>query len=167
VAKPRKDPHGLERISIKRLVIEPGCLREPHWHANADELTYCLHGEVLVSLLDDADVFGAFTMGAGEMFHVDSGRLHHIENVGDTAAELLVVFSHESPRDFSIHASFGAMSDAVLGNAYGLPAADLAKLPRDLTSPDIVRRVGAPVVPDTAGLRRRPSSATSPKARRG
>jgi oxalate decarboxylase len=97
----------LERISIKRLVIEPGCLREPHWHANADELTYCLRGEVLVSVLDNADVFGAFTIGAGEMFHIDSGALHHIENVGDAAAELLVVFSHESPRDFSIPAPSG------------------------------------------------------------
>ncbi|MBS1895031.1 MAG: cupin domain-containing protein [Actinobacteria bacterium] len=142
----------LERISIRRLVLEPGAVREPHWHANADELTYCLTGDLLVSVLDNADVFGTFTIGAGEMFHVESGSLHHIENVGDAAAELLVVFSHESPVDFSLHASFGAMSDAVLGNAYGLSAADLAKLRRDTTSPDIVAGVGAPVVPDRAGL---------------
>jgi oxalate decarboxylase len=142
----------LERISIRRLVLESGAVREPHWHANADELTYCLAGDVLVSVLDNADVFGTFTIGAGEMFHVESGSLHHIENVGDSAAELLVVFSHESPVDFSLHASFGAMSDAVLGNTYGLPAADLAKLPRDTTSPDIVAGVGAPAVPDEAGL---------------
>src|SRR6201992_1347723 len=115
----------LERIWIKRLVIEPGCLREPHWHANADELTYCLSGEVLVSVLDNADVFGAFTIGAGEMFHIDSGSLHHIENVGEGAAELLVVFSHESPRDFSLHGSFGAMSDAVLGHTFGRPPGGL------------------------------------------
>src|SRR6201995_2745815 len=142
----------LERISIKRLVIEPGCVREPHWHANADELPSGLAGDVLVSVLDNADVFGAFTIGAGEMFHIDSGSLHHIENVGEAAAELLVVFSDSSPRDFSLHGSFRAMSDAVLGNAYGLPAADLAKLPRDTGSPDIVRRVGAAIVPDTAGF---------------
>lgn len=142
----------LERISIRRLVLEPGAVREPHWHANADELTYCVTGDVLVSVLDNADVFGTFTIGAGEMFHVESGSLHHIENVGDAAAELIVVFSHESPVDFSLHASFGAMSDAVLGNAYGLPAADLAKLPRDTTSPDIVKGVGVPVVSEEAGL---------------
>jgi oxalate decarboxylase len=65
------------------------------------------------------------------MFHIWSGSLHHIENLGDTPAELLVVFSDESPVDFSLHGSSGAMSDAVLGNAYGLPAADLAKLRRD------------------------------------
>jgi oxalate decarboxylase len=142
----------LERISIKRLTIEPGAIREPHWHANADELTYCLAGDVLVSVLDDADVFATFTIGAGEMFHVESGSLHHIENVGDVVAELLVVFSHESPVDFSLHASFGAMSDAVLGNAYGLPAADLAKLRRDTTSRDIVAGVGTAAVPDGARL---------------
>ncbi|MBS1844069.1 MAG: cupin domain-containing protein [Actinobacteria bacterium] len=142
----------LERISIRRLVLEPGAVREPHWHVNADELTYCVSGDVLVSVLDDADIFGTFTIGAGEMFHVESGSLHHIENLGEVAAELLVVFSHESPVDFSLYASFGAMSDAVLGNTYGLPAADLAKLGRDTSSPDIVKGVGAPTIPDEAGL---------------
>ena len=142
----------LERISIKRLVIEPGALREPHWHADADELTYCLAGDVLVSILDNADVFGTFTIGAGEMFHVQSGSLHHIENIGDSAAELIVVFSNPSPEDFSLHGSFGAMSDAVLGNTYGLPASDLARLRRDTSSPDLVRGVGTPVVPDSAGF---------------
>lgn len=29
----------LDRLSIKRLVLEPGAIREPHWHANANELT--------------------------------------------------------------------------------------------------------------------------------
>jgi oxalate decarboxylase len=142
----------LERISIKRLVIAPGAIREPHWHANADELTYCLAGGVFVSVLDDGDVFGAFTIATGEMFHIPSGSLHHIENVGETAAELIVVFSAAAPADFSLHGGFGAMSDAVLGNTYGLPAADLARLPRDTGSPDLVRGVGAPVVPDIAGL---------------
>jgi oxalate decarboxylase len=142
----------LERISIKRLTIEPGAIREPHWHANADELTYCVAGDVLVSVLDDADVFGAFTIGAGEMFHVKSGSLHQIENVGESAAELIVVFSDPAPVDFSLHAGFGAMSDAVLGNTYGLPAADLSRLPRDTSSPDLVRGTGSPVVTDTAGL---------------
>jgi oxalate decarboxylase len=142
----------LERISIKRLVIAPGAIREPHWHANADELTYCVAGDVLVSVLDNADVFGSFTIGTGEMFHIESGSLHHIENVGTAAAELLVVFSHETPEDFSLHGAFGAMSDAVLGNTYGLPAADLARLSRDTGSPDLVSGVGDPAVPEAAGF---------------
>lgn len=140
----------LERISIKRLVIEPGAIREPHWHANADELTYCLTGEVLVSTLDNADVFATFTVSAGEMFHVLSGAVHHIENLGTAAAELIVVFSHESPEDFSLHAAFGAMSDAVLGNTYDLPASDFAAVPRNTTSPDLVKGSGDSEIPLSA-----------------
>jgi oxalate decarboxylase/phosphoglucose isomerase-like protein (cupin superfamily) len=29
----------LQGMSIKRLVINPGAMRTPHWHANANELT--------------------------------------------------------------------------------------------------------------------------------
>ena len=142
----------LERLSIKRLVLEPGAIREPHWHADADELAYCSAGDVLVSILDSADVFASFTVGAGEMFHVQSGSLHQIENIGEAAAELIVVFSNAAPEDFSLHGAFGAMSDAVLGNTYGLPAADFARLPRDTGSADLIRGIGAPTVPPNARL---------------
>lgn len=49
-----KTPHGerisatrsnfplLKGLSIYHLLIREGCFREPHWHANADELAYCL-----------------------------------------------------------------------------------------------------------------------------
>ena len=36
-------------MSIKRLLINPGTMRTPHWHANANELTYCVSGTALVS----------------------------------------------------------------------------------------------------------------------
>lgn len=141
----------LNRMSIKRLVLEPGAIREPHWHANADELTYCLSGSLLVTVFDNADEFSSFTISAGQMFHIDSGALHHVENIGDTTAELIVVFSHERPEDFSLRGAFGAMTDAVLGNTYDLPASAWAAVPRDTSSPWIVSRQGAPSVPDTAG----------------
>lgn len=31
------------------------------------------------------------------MFHADSGSLHHIENIGDERAELIIAFRHERP----------------------------------------------------------------------
>ena len=141
----------LNRLSIKRLILEPGAIREPHWHANADELTYCVSGSALVTVFDNADEFSSFTIEAGQMFHIDSGALHHIENVGDSAAEFIVVFSNERPEDFSLRSSFGAMTDAVLGNTFDLPASEFAGLKRDTTSPLIVRRRGAASIPDTSG----------------
>jgi oxalate decarboxylase len=142
----------LRNLSIKHLRLEPGAIREPHWHVNAAELTYCLTGEVLVSLLDTGSAFASFTVGAGQMFHIPSGSLHHIENIGTGPAELLVAFRHERPEDFSLRAAFGAMTDAVLGNTYDLPAAALAGRAHTTEPASIVARDGAPDVPSTAGF---------------
>jgi len=142
----------LKNLSLKRLVIAPGAIREPHWHANATELTYCIAGELLISILDSGNEFSSFTISAGQMFHIPSGSLHHIENIGDTEAELIVCFRHERPEDFSLHGSFGAMTDAVLGNTYDAPASVFSNIPRDTTPRYIVPREGKPDVPRTAGL---------------
>lgn len=143
----------LRRMAIKRLVLAPGAIREPHWHANADELAYCLSGELLVSVLDTADVFGRFTISAGEMFHIATGSLHTIENVGDNDAELIILFSNERPEDFTLQAAFGAMSDAVLGNTFTLPAGDFAPIRRDTSSARyLVKRSGPAEVPASAAF---------------
>ena len=140
----------LNRLSIKRLVINPGAMRTPHWQANSNELAYCISGTSLVSVLDSGSTFSTFTIAAGEMFHIDSGSLHHIENVGEEPAEFILAFRHERPEDFALGAAFGAMTDAVLGNTYDLPAGDFAKIRRDTTNRHLAARVGDPDVPRRA-----------------
>jgi oxalate decarboxylase len=77
----------------------------------------------MVSICDSHSKFSTFTIAAGQMFHVDSGGLHHIENLSDTErAEFSVCSRHENPEDFSPSAAFGAMTPTVLGNTYNLPA---------------------------------------------
>lgn len=141
----------LNRLSVKRLLLSPGAIREPHWHANASELTYCLSGTVLVTILGDENALSTFTVGKGQMFHAPSGSIHHIENVGGDRAELIVGFRHEAPEDFSFHGALGAMSDSVLGNTFGLPAEAFAAISRGTRSRYIVGRQGDVVIPPTAG----------------
>lgn len=140
----------LKGLSIKRLVLEPGAIREPHWHVNANELAYCLTGTVLVSILDNVSKFSAFTISAGQMFYVETGSLHTIENTSQEQVEIILGFRHEKPEDFSLHAAFGAMTDAVLGNTYDLPASAFAQVPRDTKSLYIVEREGPVELPSQA-----------------
>ena len=140
----------LARLSIKRVLLNPGAMRTPHWHANANELTYCVSGTALVCILDDHSRFSAFIVTAGQMFHAASGSLHHIENIGDDVAEFIIAFRHERPEDFGFGATMGAFSDAVLGNTYDLPAADLARIRRDTTDRKLAARTGTPDIPRSA-----------------
>jgi oxalate decarboxylase len=40
----------LRGLSLYRAVLKPLGLREPHWHPNTNELTYCVRGEALVTI---------------------------------------------------------------------------------------------------------------------
>ncbi|MGE2720452.1 cupin domain-containing protein [Mycolicibacterium celeriflavum] len=140
----------LKRLSIKRVLLNPGSMRTPHWHANANELTYCVKGTALVSMLDNHNQFTSFIVTAGQMFHAPSGSLHHIENLGEDVAEFIIAFRHERPEDFGLGATFGAFSDAVLGNTYDLPAADFSKIRRDSTDHKLAARIGDPEIPASA-----------------
>lgn len=140
----------LDRLSIKRLVLAAGSIRTPHWHANASELAYCLSGKLLVSILGNGSVFSSFEVAPGQMFHVESGALHAIENIGNDQAELIIAFRHERPEDFSLDAAFGAMTDAVLGNTYGMDQSVFAAIPRSTQGAYILKRRGEPDIVPTA-----------------
>ena len=104
----------LKGLSIRRLVLTAHAIREPHWHANANELGYCVRGQALVTVVGNHGSRDVFLIGIGEMFFVPSGMVHAIENTGETDAEFILAFSNEDPEDFSLSGAFDVMSDAVL-----------------------------------------------------
>jgi oxalate decarboxylase len=140
----------LERISLARLTIEAGGFREPHWHANAHELGYCLGGELLVTVFGDSNEHSTFTISPGQMFFIPSGALHALENVGDAQAELILAFSDERPQDFGLSGSVGMLTPSVMGNAWGLSAEELAGLPEGPEDMFAGKVDGTPEVPDAA-----------------
>jgi oxalate decarboxylase len=58
----------LRGLSLYRAVLKPLGLREPHWHPNANELTYCLTGEALVTIFSNGSIHDTFSVRAGECF---------------------------------------------------------------------------------------------------
>ena len=140
----------LKNLSIKRLVLAPGTIREPHWHANANELTYCISGTVLVSVLDTGSVVSAFTIEAGQMFHIPSGSLHHIENIGADDWHFLIFFDQPFPADIGFKASASAYSREVLAAAFNTHIDDLPTFPFTPADPLVVSRVN-PVDTDGVG----------------
>lgn len=141
----------LERMSLKRIVLEPGGVREPQWNVNANQIAYVVRGTVLVSMLGTGDEFASFVVQRGQMYHVASGAIYHIENVGEEPAEIIASLRTAHPAHFSLQNSFNAMTDAVLGNTYDLPSSAFSAFDRH-DAQQIVRRDGAARIPDTAGL---------------
>lgn len=111
---------ALQGMSFYKLVMEPKSVREPHWHANADELGYCLKGSLLVSFYANHNLREKFVVSEGDAFFIPSGAFHSIQNIGESTAEVILQFSHEEPEDFDLSFVFGAFSNAVLGNTWNV-----------------------------------------------
>jgi oxalate decarboxylase len=135
----------LKGLAIYRLTLNEGCFREPHWHANADETGYCLKGTALITVFASGNQHAQFSVSEGEMFFIPSGSLHAIENAGAEPAEFVLSFSHEMPEDFGLSGFAGALDPTVLGNTWGLAAAELSGVTRSPVDIQIGRST-APVV---------------------
>lgn len=141
---------ALKGMSLYKVTLQPKGIREPHWHVNADELGYCISGQVLVSFFHTGDLKETFFVQAGEAFFIPSGALHYIENVGEAKAELILQFSHENPEEFGLPSSINMFTNAVLGNAWGVDKSVISQLKRPLTDHFAVLRPTIGQVPEEA-----------------
>ncbi|MBS0621486.1 MAG: cupin domain-containing protein [Verrucomicrobia bacterium] len=141
---------ALQNMSLYKLVLHQQAIREPHWHANADELGYCLKGQVLIAFYANGNVHEIFLISKGETFFIPSGTLHSVENIGEETAELLTQFSHEEPEDFGLSSTFGMFSNAVLGNTWEVPSQHFDSLKRPITETFIAKLKKSTVLPKEA-----------------
>ncbi len=75
------------------LDLEPGALRELHWHPTADEWHYIITGEVSVTLFDSHGRYRAERLEKGDVGYIPQGYGHSIENVGNHPAHILIGFN--------------------------------------------------------------------------
>lgn len=138
----------LEGMSIYKLILHENGVREPHWHANADEMGYCVKGEVVVNIYNTGDTRSFFLVKEGEVFWIPSGALHDIENVGEGQAELILTFSHEDVEDFNLSTTLSLFSDAVLGNTWNVKKEVFEDLPKPKLSAFAALRKSLTKIPD-------------------
>ncbi|WZO97085.1 cupin domain-containing protein [Isosphaeraceae bacterium EP7] len=90
---------GQDRFPIARTVtgvildLEPGGLRELHWHPNADEWQYVIEGHVSVTLFGSHGRYRTETLDKGDVGYIPQGYGHSIENVGSKPCRVLIGFN--------------------------------------------------------------------------
>jgi oxalate decarboxylase len=113
----------LRGMSLSLLRLQPQGFREPHWHPNAHELSFCLEGRALMTVFSPGAAHDTFIIEPGSLAFVPMGSIHHIENLGNTPLKMLVCFNHESPEDLNLSSSIAAMPPSILGKTFKLDPA--------------------------------------------
>ena len=106
----------LQGMALATLSLEPGAAREPHWHPNAAELSYCVEGSARFTVVEPV----VFAAEEGDVVFVPTGFLHGIENTSDRQARFLICFSHERYEDLNLLTSLTSMPPHVLDATFGV-----------------------------------------------
>jgi oxalate decarboxylase len=112
------------------LELEPGALREMHWHPNADEWQYYLAGsaEMGVFLAEGHAVIDSFA--AGDIGYVPMGAGHYIRNTGTEVCRVLIGFNSPRYEAIDLSAWLASNPDDVLATNLGFSRDDVARLPK-------------------------------------
>lgn len=140
----------LKGMALYLLRLDEGGVREPHWHPNAAELSYCISGRALMTIFSPGSGHDTFTVDSGEIVFVPKGYLHHIENINCGETKFAIAFNHERPEDIGISGSTGSITDRVLGSTFGLNSDYFSKFKKSsqdllITSKSNSSNVAAPI----------------------
>jgi oxalate decarboxylase len=110
---------SLKGMSLSLLELNPRAIREPHWHPNAHELSYCVEGTGLMTIFGHGNNHDTFTIEPGAIAFVPIGYTHHIENTGDVPLKMVLCFSHEDPEDLDLSRSVAVMPSHIMAETAG------------------------------------------------
>ncbi|MDP4023381.1 oxalate decarboxylase family bicupin [Methylobacterium sp. NEAU 140] len=89
-------------IAAALVEVEPGGMRELHWHPNGDEWQYYLAGQGRMTVFGSESKARTFDYRAGDVGYVPYAMGHYIENTGPETLTFLELFRSPRYADLSL-----------------------------------------------------------------
>jgi oxalate decarboxylase len=90
-------------IAAALVEVEPGGLRELHWHPNTDEWQYYLSGQGRMTVFASGGKARTFDYQAGDVGYVPFAMGHYVQNTGDETLTFLEMFRSDRFADVSLN----------------------------------------------------------------
>lgn len=124
--------------------LEPGGVREPHWHPSAWEINFVLQGRARWTFVGPNSTQDGFEAEKGDLVFAPQGHMHCFENAS-SAEDLIVLiaFNSSTPEpddDIGIVQSLKAMPADVLAAVFGGAKETFERLPGKLGRVVIARK---------------------------
>jgi oxalate decarboxylase len=90
-------------IAAALVEIQPGAMRELHWHPNTDEWQYFIEGEGRMTVFASGSKARTFDYRAGDVGYVPFAMGHYVENTGSGPLRFLEMFRSDRFADVSLN----------------------------------------------------------------
>lgn len=143
-AEPRIGPGGITRgASVKEfpastglagvsMWLEPGAMRELHWHANAAEWAYVLEGNMRTTVVHPDGNTYVDLFQAGDVWYFPRGYGHVLQCVGPEKCHFILIFDNgdfSEDHTFSITDFISSVPESIAAQNLGITSAEVAQLP--------------------------------------
>jgi oxalate decarboxylase len=124
-------------VAAALVEVEPGGMRELHWHPNVDEWQYYIEGQGRMGVFGAQGSARTFDYRAGDVGYVPFAMGHYIENIGNTPLRFLEMFRSSYFADLSLN-QWTALTPPQLLQAH---------FPLDQTVMENLHKKKSPIVP--------------------
>jgi oxalate decarboxylase len=100
--------------------IEPGAIRELHWHPNADEWQYVMSGQGRVSIFGSHSRVKTMDYGKGMVAFIKQGYGHYIENTGKETLKLIILFNSPEYQELTLNDWLNSNPTQLVADHFGL-----------------------------------------------
>jgi oxalate decarboxylase len=107
--------------------IEPGAVREMHWHPNADEWQYWIKGEGRMTVFDAGPRSKTLDFKAGDVGYVKKNQGHFVQNTGTTELQFVALFRTSEYQEISLSQWLARTPPALVAQHLNIDPADVAK----------------------------------------
>jgi oxalate decarboxylase len=114
-----------QEASIVLLTLQPGGIREPHWHPSAWEINIVTKGVAYWVLVDGNGNHESFDQKVGDVVFAPQGSFHFFENRGTDDMKIVIVqntSAAESNDNIGIGESVSKLPPRILSAIFGVPA---------------------------------------------
>ncbi|GKT83764.1 oxalate decarboxylase family bicupin [Colletotrichum tofieldiae] len=118
-------------FSSALVVVQPGAMREIHWHTTSDEWNYFLQGSGRMTIFEAPEASRTFDFTAGDVGYIKVGNSHYIENTGTEDVIFLEVLQAPKFSDISVAQWLALTPKQVVKDTLNLPDDVIAALPRE------------------------------------
>jgi len=118
-------------IAAALVEIEPGGMRELHWHPNNDEWQYYLSGQARMTVFASGGKARTFDYQAGDVGYAPFAMGHYVQNIGNETVRFLEMFRSPYFADVSLNQWMGLTTPELVRVHLNLDDATLAALRKD------------------------------------
>jgi oxalate decarboxylase len=117
-------------LTAVRMDLQPGALREMHWHPHADEWQFYVRGRARVGVFGSHGRTRVEEFGPNDVGFVQQGYGHYIEHIGDEPTEIVILFNSGVYEEISLANWLGGNPVSLLETNFGIPKSLIEQLPK-------------------------------------